>query len=986
MSKIPHDERVLNDEQKVAVEYGSGPILIIAGAGTGKTTVITERIKHLISSGFAKPSEILALTFTEKAAREMEERVDQMMPYGYTQMWIATFHSFCERILKSEAIHIGLNPGFRLLSEADATMIMRKNLFSFDIQYFRPLGNPTKFIAGMLQHFSRLKDEDVTPEQYLAYVQEKVKSQKSKVKTEEKDLELQKLQELAAVYKQYEELKVKEGVMDFADLISNTLKLFRTRPNILTNYRKQFKFILVDEFQDTNVAQYELIKLLAPSKQKPNLTIVGDDNQAIYKFRGAAVSNILSFQKDYPTAQQVVLTANYRSLQFILDASYQLIKHNDPDTLEASLGISKQLVSTRGKNGGEVQFFHEDRVENEADAVVKEVKRQKAKGKSLKWSDVAILVRANNHAEPFIRAFARHGIPVQFLGPGRLFAKEEIKELISYLQVLLNWQDSMALLKVLSMRYFDIAPRDLVTLSNVAKRSMASLLEVCEWIIGSKQTVEKLPEVNPETRATLQTIIPMMERHINLVYKETAGQILYYFLQDSGLLPKILDYQYPLDEQKANNITKFFSKLKDYEAQHEDASVTAVLDWILLAMELGESPLATDTDWTENNAVNILTVHSAKGLEFPIVFLVNLVAQRFPTNERREQIPIPEELIKETLPIGDFHLEEERRLFYVGMTRARDRLYFTASNFYGEGKREKKLSPFVAEVLGEQAIGKAKQKPVDQMSLFEWNTNTTKDSEPKTKNANNIKVTYLSYSQIETFRTCPLHYKLAYILKLPITPSPALSFGSTMHTALRHAYEMVQQGKSVSKETLITLLEDNWLRDGYENKRYETEMKKRGEEYLSGYFEKEFSPKTKVLTLEQSFVIPLRSPDRFLRAGGRIDRVDDLGGGRIEIIDYKTGRIPTKREVDANLQLSMYALAATEIPDKPFGRKSEEVTLTLYYFDTQEKISTTRTREQLAQEKQNILQIAADIEQSDFRCSGNMLCSNCEYKMFCGVE
>ena len=267
MAKTPVEERQLNAEQKKAVTFGKGPLLIIAGAGTGKTTVVTERIKHIITSGLAKPSEILALTFTEKASREMEERVDLALPYGTTQMWISTFHAFCDRILRNEGINIGLDPGFRLMTEAETIMLLRKNIFKFDLKYFRPLGNPMKFITGMMQHFSRLKDEDIVPMQYLDWS-----------KTQEGE-EGEKYKELANAYRTYEELKVKEGVADYSDLISNTLKLFRTRKNILKRYQEQFKYILIDEFQDTNFAQNELALLLSGTRK--NITVVGDDDQCL---------------------------------------------------------------------------------------------------------------------------------------------------------------------------------------------------------------------------------------------------------------------------------------------------------------------------------------------------------------------------------------------------------------------------------------------------------------------------------------------------------------------------------------------------------------------------------------------------------------------------------------------------------------------------------------------------------------------------------
>ncbi|OGM11656.1 hypothetical protein A2Z22_02545, partial [Candidatus Woesebacteria bacterium RBG_16_34_12] len=687
-------DKKLNKEQLEAIEHKEGPLLIIAGAGTGKTTVITERIKYLIERDLAKPSEILALTFTEKASREMEERVDIAMPYGYTQMWISTFHSFCDRVLRSEALHIGMDPRFKLMTEAEATQLIRKNLFKFDLKYFRPLGNPTKFISGMLQHFSRLQDEDVNPVDYLNWVNSKFKTPNLKLEKEER-VERDKFKELAKAYKTYEELKVKEGVMDFGDLIVKALLLFRKRPNILKQYQKQFKYVLVDEFQDTNYAQNELAILLAGKGKNANITVTGDDDQSIYRFRGAAVSNIIQFRKTYPKAKIVVLTKNYRSTQEILDKAYQLIQHNNPDRLEAVENVDKKLKSDISDKGEKIRFIHVDRVENEAEKVVKEIKKLRTEEKN-EFKDYAILVRANNHSEPFIRAFQRHSIPYQFLGPGRLFKQPEIVDLTSYLKVLYNFEDSVALFRLLSIDEFNNNARDLARIGNYAKRYNLSLFDAC-------LTIDEI-YVSEETRKSVNQLTKLIEKHLKLVRKETAGQILYYFLEDLGLMKNLLNPDTVDAEKKAKNISKFFDKLKTYEVDHEDATIPAVVDWIELTSELGESPLAVDTDWTEINAVNILTVHSAKGLEFPVVFLVNLVGQRFPTIERREQIPIPDELIKEVLPQGDYHLEEERRLFYVGMTRAMDRLYFTAADYYGEGKREKHLSPFIFESLGDEAV------------------------------------------------------------------------------------------------------------------------------------------------------------------------------------------------------------------------------------------------------------------------------------------
>jgi len=954
----------LNKEQLAAIKYGKGPLLIIAGAGTGKTTVITERIKYLILSKLAKPDEILALTFTEKAAREMEERVDIAMPYGYTQMWISTFHSFCDRVLRAEALHIGLDPRYKLMTEAETIQFLRNNLFAFKLDYFRPLGNPTKFIDGMLQHFSRLQDEDIDPKAYLAYAK--------KLKRVEKE-EKKKTLELAAAFKIYDELKVKEGFMDFGDLIVKTLTLFRQRPNILRQYQDQFKYILVDEFQDTNYAQNELAILL--SQKTRNITVCGDDDQSIYRFRGAAVSNIIQFRRNFPRAKAVVLTRNYRSTQEILDRAYELIQHNNPDRLEAVEKIDKKLSSQRAIKGEQIGFIHSDRVENEADAVARKIEEIKKETK-YEWKDFAILVRANNHSEPFARAFSRRGIPYQFLGPGRLFKQPEVIDLISYLKVIYNFDDSVALYRLLSIEYLDISARDLVAIGNYARRFNLTFFEACEKIDDIF--------VTSESKEKIKKILEIIGRQLKLARRETAGQLLYYFLQDTGLLQKFLSPDSPEAEKKAVNISKFFDKLKTYEVDHEDATVPAVVDWLELSSELGESPRAADTDWTEVNAVNILTAHSSKGLEFPVVFLVNLVAQRFPTTERREQIPIPDALIKEVLPIGDYHLEEERRLFYVGMTRARDGLFLTAADYYGEGKREKKLSPFIFEALGDNAIASELSEVAHKQLTF-LDYAAPKVSEAKYQ-IPKLHIDYLSFSQIETFKTCPLHYKLKYILKVPTPPSAAQSFGSSLHATLRDFFLAVKTGEKPTEKLIYEVLEKNWVKEGFSGKTHEKKFFEKGRLYLSGFLKQGFNRQSLPVVMEEPFTIPLDDKKgKGIRVGGKIDRVDVLPDGSIEIIDYKTGAtIPSQAEVDNNLQLSFYALAATNIPNKPFGKKPEQVKLSLYFLDQQEKLSTVRSAAQLEKAVQEIFAVREKIEKSDFKCSGHMFCqNNCEYSLLC---
>ncbi|HUQ85657.1 MAG TPA: ATP-dependent DNA helicase [Candidatus Limnocylindrales bacterium] len=972
------DLKNLNIEQRKAVLHGEGPLLIIAGAGTGKTTVITTRIQNLILEKKVPPSSILALTFTEKAAAEMETRVDQILPYGYSQLWIETFHAFADRVLRQEAIHIGLNPSFDLIREAESLLFLRKHLFEFELDYFRPLGNPMKFLQGMLNHFSRLKDDDINPEQYIKYAQ-KIRNSKFEIRNEDED-EIKKTLEMANAFKKYEDMKAKQGVMDFSDLISNTLKLFRTRKNILAEYQRMFQYILVDEFQDTNYAQNELAILLAGGKK--NITVVGDDDQSIYRWRGAAISNMIQFRSHFPKAEIVTLNKNYRSTQNILDGSYQMIQNNNPDRLEIKEKIDKKLISQREIKGEEIEFIYTQKAADEAEEVAKKI-QELAKKSSLKYNDFAILVRANDHSTPFLRSLERRRIPYQFLGPGHLFQQNEIKDLISYLHALANFEDTASLYRVITLEIFEIVARDVAAVLNFSKKNNFSLFEAMEQVDDSA--------VTQEGKEKITRIVEMIKRHLEKIPKETAGQILYYFFEDSGLLGHYLDPRSVRTEKEAQNIAKFFEKLQNFAANRDDASVFVVVDWIDLSMELGESPLAADIDWTQNNAVNILTIHSSKGLEFPVVFVVNLVTQRFPSRDRKEQIPVPDDLIKEVLPTGNESIQEERRLFYVATTRAKDKLYLTASKFYGEGKRERKLSPFIFETLGEALIKKITEKqtiksPGQQLSLLEIvNANVQlqeSNNNLKIEQSLNTKtpVTYISYSQLQTFKTCPLHYKLRYILNFPSPAAPALSYGISVHSSLRDILLAKKAGENVTEEYIKSTLKANWINEGYSGKTHEQKTYTQAEKILSVFWENYKKEKPDTIGIETPFNFWINK----VKAGGRIDRVDKLEGNNIEIVDYKTGKnMLDEKKAKDDLQLSFYALAATEVHDQVFGKKPDEIKLTLHYLEANQKVSTTRSKEELEMAKEKISEIVSEIENSDFQCNGGMRCKDCEYKILC---
>ncbi|MCX5681175.1 MAG: UvrD-helicase domain-containing protein, partial [Candidatus Omnitrophica bacterium] len=380
------------------------------------------------------------MTFTDKAAYQMQEKVDILVPYGFTDTWISTFHSFGDRLLRENALELGIDPDFKILTRPQAAVFFREHLFKFNLQFYRPLGNPTKFVDAMIALFSRARDEDVSPQEYMDYAQGLIEQSAKDRNDEALREEAQKHAELAKCYSDYQELLLKTGKMDFANQFFLALKLLREHPSVLKRYQNQFKYILVDEFQDTNYAQFELVKLLAAKHH--NLTVVADDDQSIYKWRGAAISNILGFMEYYPDSEKIALTRNYRSSQPILDGAYQLIQNNNPDRFEVRANINKKLIALT-KKGKAPQHMHFDTLSSEGDWVAGFI--QKAiKAKKYEYKDFAILVRSNATADPFIRALNMRGIPWQFSGNQGLYARPEIRLCISFLRVVSDPSDSLS--------------------------------------------------------------------------------------------------------------------------------------------------------------------------------------------------------------------------------------------------------------------------------------------------------------------------------------------------------------------------------------------------------------------------------------------------------------------------------------------------------------------------------------------------------------
>ncbi len=955
--------RDLNPAQRQAVTHSEGPLLIIAGAGTGKTRVIAHRIAYLIAAKKARAEEILAVTFTEKAANEMEERVDLLVPYTYSFAQISTFNSFGERVLRDYALEIGLPPDFRLLDEVEQAILFRENLFRFTLDHYRPLGFPTRHIQELLEAIKRLKQEDVRPADYAAYA--------ARLRAEARDESgretARKYDEVARVYGEYQDLLRKRGMIDFEDQVNLVVDLFRRRPSVLEIFQARTKYILVDEFQDTNFVQFELLKMLAAGHG--NLTVVGDDDQSIFRFRGASLSNILSFRDVYRGAREVVLVRNYRTVQPILDAAYRLVQHNNPDRLEFQSRVNKRLTSTVKEPGKPIHMFQFDTLSHEADRVAELVLEKQREG--LAWSDLAVLVRRNADADAFLRAFQARGIPFRFSGSRGLYQRDEIKLLVAFIRAVTDFDDSRSLFFLAGSDAYRVPTYDLTRLSNHAQLKNLSLHAVLKAVHDGRPP-DDLPEA---ATAAVRRLYEDLLSYVELAGTRNAGQVVYAFLERSGTLKSLVERPSVESELRVKNIRLFFDKIRNFTGLAEDDSLASFARYLELLQQVGDNPATAEAELDED-AVNVLTVHKAKGLEFRAVFMVSLIEDRFPGHERRERIPVPDALLKEDLPEdrAERNLQEERRLFYVGMTRAKSTLTLTWARDYGV-KRLKKVSPFVLEALD---LPKIPEDVLRTSALKEIRRYAIEEERARARRSGRrAGVLTLSYVQVEDYLTCPLKYKFRHRLRIPVLPHHTLVVGRVLHAAVHADLVARQKGQPLTEAELIRKYEELWTNEGFLSREHEELRKKAGERALRLFHAREEATGRKPAFLEKSF----KWQAGLVRFLGRYDRVDLAPEGPV-IIDYKASDVASRKEADrqtaASLQMDIYALSYL----KTQGVSPAETRL--YFLGSGVEGRAAKGEREYARAAEKIRTAEEGIRAGDFGARPEwQSCSACEFKAIC---
>lgn len=917
----------LHKAQIDAINHNDGPALIIAPAGTGKTAVITSRINRLISDRKNNVESILALTFTEKAASEMQNRVEESLDssYIYHDFWISTFHSFCDRILRNHALDIGISDDYKLIEETSSWIFLHKNLKHFNFKYYKQLGNPNKFIRSLIDHFSKCKNQGITPNDYLNFVK------KTKIDQE-------KNWELAFAYQKYQELLLKNNFLDFGDLINYTLFLFKKRPSILKKYKNQFKYILIDEFQDTNISQYDLIKII--TNKKENIMICADPNQSIYQWRSASTDNINQFIKDYSKVKKIVLSKNYRSFQNILDLSSNFIDSNT------------KLIASR-KGSGEIDYFHFKTQEHEFNGVIDKIKKIKKRNSSLLFNDFAVLTRTNNDANLFAKAFERSGLPYQFLSQKGLYQKSIIIDIISYFKLLDNYHENSAVYRVLNFSFLNLDFEDIAKITHFSNQyNLKSVYSVLK-------DINLVPDLKNETILKINNLVFLIKKHSNIAMNKNISEVFIAFLYDSGYLDFLSNKG---KKEDLDYLNEFYNRIIKFEESNNDLRLTNFMEEIKLEIESGESGKLRFNFNENDNTIKVMTAHSSKGLEFKYVFITTLVDKKFPTNRKSGGIEIPKGLSKEIISDKEIHQKEERRIFYVAMTRAKDGLFFTSADNYGE--TFKKPSIFLTQM----GFVKNKYKESKINFLNEKKINE-KENLPLPKE--------FSFTQLTAFLTCPLQYKKAHLYKLITKSSSSAVFGKSIHDSIcKITLSLIKDDINIS--SAIDIYHKKWINQWYKSQEERDEYFNLGKKIIKRFYKNFKKENPRILKINNRLAIEynfkLKFNDFFLK--GKIDRIDEVVGG-VEIIDYKTGQSKDKLTFQEKSQLFIYQM----IISQTLGLNVKK--LTFHYLKDDKKVSFLGKNNDINKINKKINNSILKIKEGNFNANPGWHCKWCDFRDIC---
>ena len=668
----------LNEAQREAVTHPGGPLLVLAGAGSGKTRVITRRIAWLADQGIP-PENVLALTFSTKAAEEMRSRAEELLDSPYEELVCTTFHAFCVRLLQEEALEAGFDPFFHAATPADRLALLMERLDSLDVRHHDMRGNPAPFLAKLIERIDRLKDEMVPAAEYLAWAESLASSDNEA----DRDCSPREA-EFARLYAAHDQLLDETGAMDFGEMIVRAIRLLEERPAARQRVSDRYRAVLVDEYQDTNYAQQQLLRLLVAGHG--NVVVVGDDDQSIYRFRGASRKNIVDFQQTFPDAKVIRLETNYRSHQAILDAAHAVVEPNEER-------LPKKLRSSRKSTAlglDPVSFWRCENERAQAQAVAAEIERLVADG--IDPAETAVLVRSvRNEGQLMATALEERGIPYRLVGGAGFFERSEVRDLLAWLRLLADPQDSRAVVRALMRPPVELGPVDLARCTTIARRRKTDM------ITGLRAALES-PDVPPEGRTRIENFLKLHRSACRAFDEMRPDLFVHRLIERIGLRKQHLFNTSSESLERLVNIAKF-ADLAAAWVRHRPGRTSRDFAEYVSAVSAAGLREEDAVVHGHPHAVKVMTMHGAKGLEFDCVYVLGVQQSRMPGRRRSSEL-VPDVLLKEELPgtSTEAHVAEMRRLLYVAMTRARKRLVLSWPHKAGAGDQtEQKPSAFYEE-------------------------------------------------------------------------------------------------------------------------------------------------------------------------------------------------------------------------------------------------------------------------------------------------
>ncbi|HEY1801865.1 MAG TPA: ATP-dependent DNA helicase [Terriglobales bacterium] len=947
--------------QSQAIEHVDGPMLVVAGAGTGKTTVLTKRIARLVREGHAQPEEILALTYTENAAAEMRQRVQaELHETGSVGLKAETFHAYCNNLLHRYGREFGL------LDDQDLWIFLRRRLSELHLRYFVRAANVAQFLDDLLNFIRRCQDDLVTPSMYAEYVTRLERGElpiprvgKSKDASTITDEEvLARCREISQVFAKVEEMLQQENLGTFGHMITRAYDLLENNAEILEKERQKIRFILIDEFQDANFAQVKILQKLAGEAR--NVFAVGDPDQAIYHFRGASSAAFQLFQRSFPASKLVVLDRNRRSLTPILKCAFALIQKNPPFfSQDASLGYQRShLISARDE---EAQRSGKPSSAAPVEAVVLSAKEIESsdlaaslieKHKQSKWKDMAVLYRSHFHRDELAAELAEREIPFSIENLDVLDTSEA-RDLFACLGGVVSEADGASLLRVAALGKFNIDGQKLrQAIRQVRKSKGEGIALALREVDGGGQVLETLQMARQQIGAASARSREALE-----IIAQCFG-----LSAKSPVISAILDFASRWEKKKTTK-TGEIAEFLDYFEYFREARGTICL------------PPNENAD-----AVRLMTVHSAKGLEFRHVFIIRAISGSFPCSYKEPLLEFPRDLRRTDSAADEegktLHEEEERRLFYVAMTRARDTLTLYAKQ--GRGKKDPSPPGYIRELLQAPTVKQwFRQRPARafQTDMFAGSPVTqSRTTQWLSVPPENDLSARLSASAVQTYTTCPLQFKLEREWKIPGDAPAAMQNGAVMHDVLRAYYESVRAERPMDEPTLLELFKANLanarIADEYQHEVYEKQGIAQLREFLSLCGK---NPVPQVLHTEERFEVKIGEAVVI----GRIDRVDQNTHGHVVITDYKTGKAMSQEDADESLQLSIYAMAAKE--------KWGYVVGGLAFYNLAENYAVTTGRGDLELREARLLieDVAAKIAAKQFEPKPGFHCRFCAYHNLC---